>query len=320
MHGLAYNAIEGIRIVGVCDVHEERARTLGRRLGVPSYTELGSLLRDHSPDLASVCTREWQHRDTIMSLLSQQIDIFAEKILATRLAHAREIRDAVAKSGRKVGVNYNYRFMPGVVEIKRICESGELGVLRTLDIVVHAFSYHHALDLMCFLGGPPTSVTAALRIDNRERPFGGTDWSLYDSDIPYVPNAAAVTLRFATGALGTVNSTYEVPPESFILSILAQYDAGAVCLNGINAADVVGNLSILKAGRAIRPDPRRFPGRPFARGYEYCFSKSIESFVSAYAGGSSVSTSDEWGLAMIELERSVSWASRNLSAIEVNVP
>ena len=305
MHAYAYDRLAGVRIVGVCDQRPERAASLARQVGCPAYTNLDELLDSARPDLVSICTREWLHYEHTLRALQAGADVFCEKIMATRYGHAEEMLDLARKQRRVLAINYNYRFVPGVRKLKEIIDSQAMGALQSLNIRVHAFSYHHALDLVSFLGGEILEVAAKYRLDSTARRFGGTQWDDYDPDIIYVPAQnliAAFRLRNGATACITSSSCYDM--WGFVLAIDAVMDEGAVTLSGINFFDVMGKMS-WTAGRirkGIRLDYRR---GVFARGYEYCFYRSIESFVNAYVTGIRPETPGDIGLFNIELERAV---------------
>lgn len=309
LHGLGYRALRDVEVVGVCDVLPERALALARRLGCP-VAEAPTDLIAAGADVVSVCTREWQHVEPIRELLQNGVDVFSEKVLATRVRHARELVRLAAGEGRTLGVDYNYRYLAGVAELKRLLDAGRLGALQLLRIGVHAFSYHHALDLLWHLGGRVTSVQAAVRTADARRPFGGTDWALYDADLAYVPNAAALSVELASGALGAVTAVYDVPEEAFLLEIEALGDRGAALLAGVNAFDGVGRLSVLEAGRGRRLPARRFARPPAGRGFEHSFFEALRRFVDAHVTGREAPTPGAWGLALLELEAAIGRSAR----------
>jgi predicted dehydrogenase len=309
MHGFAYERLRGVELSGVCDVHPERARRLARQLGCPAYLSLTELIREGHPHLVSNCTREWEHHETTLTLLEAGIDVFSEKILATRLQHAREIVSTAERHGRVVGVNYNYRYLAGIRELKAALTADLLGDLDVLAIAVHAFSYHHALDLVWHLGGEIEAVEGSVRTEDQRRPFGGTDWGLYDADIPYVPSSGTVTFHLAGGGLASLSTAYELPPEGFILRVDAYCRAGAASLTGITDFDVAGELSLLTPAGTRRLARSSYASRPHSIGFEHAFFGSIDAFMGAYLSGSQPPTSAAWGLRMVELERAVASAS-----------
>jgi len=310
MHGPGFQRLNNVRIVGVVDVDELKALEAARRLTCNPYNELHEMIEQENPDLVSVCTREWQHYEPTMELLNSGFDVFCEKIMASRFEHGVRMVEASERNGRVLAVNYNYRFMPGVRKIKEIREKRYLGELAFIDIKVHAFSYHHALDLVSFLGGKIKSVSAYFRNDNSIRDFGGTDWSRYDEDILYVPSVnVSATFELENGVLATINSSCYLNHLGFILSIDAVFERGAVSLTGLTMFDTVGILSYATREKLIGFDWNHKKG-VFSRGYEYTFYKSIESFMTSFIAGKPPETSAEHGLFVMKLEKAVTQSYR----------
>jgi hypothetical protein len=86
-------------------------------------------------------------------------------------------------------------------------------------------------------------------------------------------------------------------------------DDAAVALNGITKYDALGRVSVLSDGRARTWSRFAISQRPFCRGFEYTFARSIEEFMNAYLIGEKAPTPGSWGVEMIELERAVARAS-----------
>jgi len=124
----------------------------------------------------------------------------------------------------------------------------------------------------------------------------------------YVPsrNLAAI-FKLKSGARTTITSSYFFKSNEFILNIEAVFDIGAVALSGINTIDVVGRLTFT-SNRPVRKDAMNHRGDVFARGYEYCFYRSIESFMNAYVRHGPPETSGRQALFNICLEKAVSKA------------
>lgn len=69
IHANAYARIEGVQIVGCCDVLPERAQELAQPFGATAFTDHREMLAQTRPDLVSVCTLEGHHaQHTIDSL------------------------------------------------------------------------------------------------------------------------------------------------------------------------------------------------------------------------------------------------------------
>jgi predicted dehydrogenase/sugar phosphate isomerase/epimerase len=303
MHAAGFSRLAGVQLLGVADVVDQKSRKLAKDYHCESFTSLDEMTARLDLDLVSVCTREWLHYEPVLDLLRKDIDVFSEKILSANYNQAREMVSMARERGRVMGVNYNYRFMPGVQKLKEIIDNCYFGKLELLNVKVHAFSYHHALDLVSFLGGNILSVSASYQNEDALRPFGGMDWKKFDPDILYVPSRnLAATFEMHNKAVCVVTSSYFFDPFGLILSIDALFENGAVTLSGIRMDDVVGHLSWTTKRDMFGLDLNHQKG-VFARGYEYCFYRSIESFMNAYINGMPPETSGEQGLFNIQLEK-----------------
>ena len=165
MHGPGVARIPGLELVGVCDIDQEKADRLAQRLGCPAFYAAADMVSQTRPDLVVNCTREWTHYETTMQLFNEGVDVFCEKIMAEQVRRGDEMVRVAREKGRVLGMNFNWRFLPTIQKIREIKDSNELGDLRLLRIFAHSWVYHHALDLVRFLGGDVRTVSALIRDD-----------------------------------------------------------------------------------------------------------------------------------------------------------
>jgi len=318
MHAPGFQRLEGVKIVGCYDIVPKRTQACAVKFRAKACHDLDELILGLRPDVISVCSREWAHHEAVMKALNNGVDVFCEKLLATRYGEALEMVDTAKRLDRVLGVNYNYHYMPGIRKIKEIIVQQALGKLAFLNINVHAFSYAHALDLLSFLGGEIASVSAYYKNDNNIRKFGGTDWSVYDDDILYVPSiAASVSVEFANGTIGILNSSYYYNLYAFVLSIEAIFEEGAVSLSGINMFDTVGKLTYFPPNRIKKVDMKYKRG-VYAKGYEYTFYESIQDFMNCYIVKKPVPTDGTQALFNIKIEKMIAQSNANHKKICVN--
>lgn len=155
--------------------------------------------------------------------------ILCEKPLANTLDEAESMQAAVEKAGVVNMVCHNYRRAPAVMLAKRMIDNGEIGEIRhyrgtylqdwVLDPelpLLWRFRKEkagsgalgdiasHSIDLARFLVGEITEVAGDLETFIEERPLVDDP----DQKGPVtVDDAAAAVLRFANGALGTIEAT-----------------------------------------------------------------------------------------------------------------
>lgn len=110
-HGAILAQDKRVRIQGIVDVDNERASALASTLNARSYPTLEDLLSD-GIDALYVATPNTRHLEPVVAALNAGVNVFSEKPMATSLAEAKVILDAVEKSGRVYQVGLNRRFAP----------------------------------------------------------------------------------------------------------------------------------------------------------------------------------------------------------------
>lgn len=128
------------KIVAVCDVNIGRAEyfrdTINR--DIRPYTDFDLMLKEMQPDVVLVTTPDCFHHQYIVAALEFGCDVFCEKPVTIDVEKCFAIRAAEKKSGKRVTVTFNCRFMPYFVALKEIVSSGELGK-------IYAVNYEHVL-------------------------------------------------------------------------------------------------------------------------------------------------------------------------------
>ena len=117
------------RLCAVCDVNGKRARFAGEHLHVdlPAYTDFRQMLMDHKPDVVIVTTKDSAHEQYIVEALEYGCDVISEKPMTTTAEMCARIIEAERRTGHKVTVTFNCRFMPFYVKIKELVVGGLTG-------------------------------------------------------------------------------------------------------------------------------------------------------------------------------------------------
>jgi len=100
-----------VRILGVTDIRHEASQRLAADLGCGLFPNLAALL-DQQPDVMYVTTPNALHREPVLQALRAGCHVFCEKPMATSLAEAGQIREAVQRSGLLYQIGFNRRFAP----------------------------------------------------------------------------------------------------------------------------------------------------------------------------------------------------------------
>jgi len=317
MHAGGYERLNNCKIVGGFDIDQQKRELFAKRYKCNVFSSLKEMISKEKPDIVSICTREWLHYDAAMYCLKNEVDVFCEKIMATRIVDADTMVKTAKEHNRILAVNYNYRFIPAIQKIKEVIEFQTLGKMAYFVINVHAFSYAHALDLLTYFGGKIKSVSANNQNDQSKRIFAGTDWSNYDEDIQYIPSTSTnVMVEFINGSKGIINSSIHYPLYSYIMSIEAVFEEGIVNFSGMNMFNIKGKLSWF-SNRPIKAVNMNYHKDMYAKGYELSFYDSVESFIKNYLVGKNPETDGFQGLFNMRLEKLIFESSINQSKVKL---
>ena len=188
--------------------------------GVPFTTDLEEALDTPGLEALFIATPQRFHEDGVRRALERGLHVFCEKPMAHTLESAdRILALGEAHPGRLV-FGHMMRFDPRWIALRRAVEDGRLG--RLVHLSNHGFTpdYEgraladrislvnenaiHGLDLLQWLGGPI------------ERVYGETSRTGVAGE--GLVDAVAVTLRFASGAIGTLQTDWALPTETGVVS------------------------------------------------------------------------------------------------------
>mgnify|MGYP006278715537 FL=1 len=121
--------------VVICDADGERAADLASTYDVEYTTRHDRL----DVDAASVATPSPTHEDIATDLLRSGTDLLVEKPLALSADAAWNVVETARDEGRTLGVGHIFRYHPGLRELKRLIDAGDLGEIEYLHTARFAF-------------------------------------------------------------------------------------------------------------------------------------------------------------------------------------
>jgi len=222
------------RMKVLCGRTASAVRRAADRLGwEEAATDWREVVARKDIDLVDVSTPGDSHAEIAMAAARAGKAVLCEKPLANTVRDAKAMLAAVQKAGVVHMVCHNYRRAPAVMLAHRLIQEGRLGDLRHYRgtylqdwIVDPSFPMNwrlqkevagsgalgdivsHSVDLARFLVGEITEVAGALETFVEERPLPGKPRT---KGRVTVDDAAAAVVRFASGALGTIEGTRMAP-------------------------------------------------------------------------------------------------------------
>ena len=262
-------------VVAVVDDEPDRAKSLARRVGATSYhTTLDEALEQTRFDAVVISTPTFSHRNFAMLAAGAGKHVFCEKPMALTVDECDDMIHAARRSEVALQIGFMRRFQDEFVEARRRIAAGDVGepmVIKSLtrgpglpppwawDLKksngMLAEVNSHDFDCVRWLVGSDITRVYAETANMKGASRGVETANFYDN--------AVVALRFANGAVGTIDGTC---PADY------GYDA-RVEIVGSEGLLIVGDLRgqpIVEARNrdvgAITPLHRTWPDR-FEQGY-----------------------------------------------------
>jgi predicted dehydrogenase len=222
-HARAIADVRWAKLVACFDTRQAAAEKFAADHGCMAYSRLDDLLLDPKVDIVTVATPSGAHLEPAVSAARAGKHVIVEKPLEITLKRCDRIIDACSKAGVQLGAIFPSRFHDSSVKLKRAIDAGRFGRLTLGDAYVKWFrtqAYYdsgawrgtwaldgggalmnqaiHSVDLLTWLMGPAVEIQANTATLAHER--------------IEVEDVAVATLRFANGALGTLEATTAAYP------------------------------------------------------------------------------------------------------------
>jgi predicted dehydrogenase len=126
-----FDGLSGCELAWLCDTSDEARERVGSALPRARMTsELNDLLADPQLDAVVVATPVPTHAELAQRVLESGKHCFVEKPLAETVADAERVVEAARTAERVLMVGHLLEYHPGVLRLKDIADSGELGEIR----------------------------------------------------------------------------------------------------------------------------------------------------------------------------------------------
>ena len=218
----------------LCGRTERQLNTAARRFGwEETATDWKKVVNRPDVDLVDISTPGDSHAPIAIAAARAGKAVICEKPLANSVREAERMLAAVEKAGVTHMICHNYRRAPAVMLARQMIADGQLGEVRHFRgtylqdwINDPAFPLvwrldrkkagsgalgdigAHVVDLARFLVGEIAEVTGDLRTFIPRRPMPGARGK---TGKVTVDDAATALVRFATGAMGTIEATRLAP-------------------------------------------------------------------------------------------------------------
>ena len=271
VHAGVLAKLQDARLVAVAEAREVTGRKLAEAHGAEWHAELGELLGRSDVDVVVICTPSGLHPDQAVAAARAGKHVITEKPMAITFEGADRMIRACREAGVGLSVIFQYRFNRDALRLKRAVEAGVFGRPVLGNAFVHwhrTQAYYeerggwrgtwaldgggalmnqsiHAIDLLQWILGPVESVC------------GHAETLAHDIQ---AEDTASAALRFASGALGTIQGTTSAYRDS-PLRIEVKGTEGSATLEG-------SRLTTWEPGREEVLPPRGLESLPESQANE----------------------------------------------------
>ncbi len=230
-------------LVAVCDIVEEKAKSLAEKYNARPYYHIDDFLANEKDiDLVAICSPNGLHAGHSIKSLNAGIHVLCEKPLAINVYDCGEMIKAAEKNNRRLFAIKQNRFNPPVAAIKEAIDKGYLG--RIFSVQLSCFwnrnndyyknswkgtaeldggtlftQFSHFVDLLYWMIG---DVKTAHALTGNFAHEGIIDFE----------DTGVVALQFYNGALGTINYTVNSYKKNMEGSLTIFAEKGTVKIGG----------------------------------------------------------------------------------------
>ncbi len=252
------NMFKEVEIIGVCDLIRERAEKAVKDFNIPKlYEDMYELFNDPEVDIVLNITRPYEHYEVTKQALLHGKHVYSEKPLSPDLGEARELV-ALAKDKNLLLGGAPDTFMGSAIQTCRyLIDSGYIG--EPIGGAARLISrgpedWHPDPEFVYQYGGGPMFdmgpyyVTALINLLGSIKEVNGFCKASYSerpilSEKKYgnimqvdVPTYVMGQMRFHSGAIASIFTTFDVSPQSPTLEIYGSEGTISVpdpnCFNG----------------------------------------------------------------------------------------
>ncbi|MBU8902278.1 MAG: Gfo/Idh/MocA family oxidoreductase [Victivallales bacterium] len=210
-----YIATAGGKLVGVCDLEQEKAARNANLYGGNVYNDIEQMIDEEKPDGVIICIGPNQHAKLAKVVMAKGIPVYTEKPAAPNAAEALNVAKYAKESGILCTTAFKKRYNIAYNHAKEWISKFPVNDLYSLSIDYASAQYLNDSDRRSFLLDFCVHI-----IDLSAYLFGDADEVFAFSK---GMDAYAVSIKFKNGAVGSLNlncgRSFQVPTEEVEISI-----------------------------------------------------------------------------------------------------
>lgn len=233
---------ERCKLIAVCDVIEERARTAASENGCNYYTSLNQMLKDEDFDLVAICTPSGLHPEHGIKVAKAGINVLTEKPIGINIAGVDHLIKTCDEEDVNLFVVKQNRLNATMQALKKAIDKGRFGKIYMVQSNVFWQRPQEYYDSAKWRGtwefdGGAFMNQASHYVDMLYWLVGDVDYVMASTATMArhveTEDTGAAIIKFRNGAIGTMSVTMLAYPKNFEGSITILGEKGTVRVGGI---------------------------------------------------------------------------------------
>ncbi|HLX90795.1 MAG TPA: Gfo/Idh/MocA family oxidoreductase [Puia sp.] len=229
-------------LTAVCDIVKSKADALASLYKAETFPDVEDMLRSADADVVAVCTPNGLHAMHSIRALEKGFHVLCEKPMALTSEDCRRMINTASDTGKQLFIVKQNRFNPPVAAVKKVVDEERLGKIlsvqlncfwnrdteyyrnswkgtRDLDGGTLFTQFSHFIDLLYWMVGDIVEVK-------------GYSGNLDHPGVIEFEDTGVLAIRFAGGAIGTINYTVNSFQKNMEGSITLFGERGTVKIGG----------------------------------------------------------------------------------------
>jgi len=237
-------AMDDVTVVAIADTAIEPAEASAASVGAKAYGDHRAMLEEARPDAVWVSSPNWLHAEHTVDCANAGCHVMCEKPMALNLEDCDRMIEAARASNVQLTIGQSLRYFPGIVEARRILESGRIGDLVS-PWSIRMSQFGRADDTWRLAGDKSGGCVMELHVHEIDfvRIVGGEVTQVYAKTAhtwPHAPtflNHFTAVLGFKNGAFANLEGSWAYPLGMATRGIIGS--RGAIEIKGKDAVSVM---------------------------------------------------------------------------------
>lgn len=137
-HIAGYQNHPSAQVVAIADIDTLRLQEIGDKYNIPKrYTSAERMLQEEKLDVVSVATPNKYHKSLTLACLEAGCHVLCEKPMAMSAVEGQEMLAEAQKAGKRLMINFSYRFTEQSMALKQQVEMGTIGDIYFARTIWH---------------------------------------------------------------------------------------------------------------------------------------------------------------------------------------